>query len=324
MGNIANLQIGAATGDVIGATQGKTTLEPNVFQREQMKDKVQEVLTQIAFKFIKSWDLNNDITIKDIILTGSTAGYNWTKGSDIDLHIVLDLNEVHQNRDIVAKYLNALATLWNAKHKISIFNHPVELYVQDANEPHVSPGIYSLVNQNWIQPPKQEAPIQDTDKLYALASKYNNCLNYLEALYNQGKFEEVYNLAEQFRAYLKYKRASGLYDQGGLNSIENLIFKVLRKGGVLERLSQLQTAAYDNMNTLQQEVAPTELHELVEVLSNPETGYVSKSPDRKRKIAQAIKDVLANRESADVARKSLVEYFNKHQILKAVDRKSVV
>ena len=47
-----------------------------------------------------------DCDVKDITITGSIANFNWSKFSDIDLHILLDLSEIDENTKLVKNILN--------------------------------------------------------------------------------------------------------------------------------------------------------------------------------------------------------------------------
>ena len=54
------------------------------------------------------------VDVTDITLTGSLANYNWSRFSDVDLHIMIDYNEVDDNESLVSEYLSAKKNLWNA------------------------------------------------------------------------------------------------------------------------------------------------------------------------------------------------------------------
>ena len=45
--------------------------------------------------------LDIEFFIHDIILTGSLSNYNWSKYSDVDLHILIDYNETEYNLDLL-------------------------------------------------------------------------------------------------------------------------------------------------------------------------------------------------------------------------------
>ena len=61
----------------------KKTLEPSLWLRDKLNPDVLDAANRIANDFFDSLDLDN-IQIKDIILTGSLASYNWSDVSDFD------------------------------------------------------------------------------------------------------------------------------------------------------------------------------------------------------------------------------------------------
>ena len=65
------------------------TLQPDVWSKDKLNTVVSEKLMQIATKFFEDLNLKG-INIDDITFTGSLANYNWTKYSDVDLHILVD------------------------------------------------------------------------------------------------------------------------------------------------------------------------------------------------------------------------------------------
>ena len=136
----------------------KDSLNMNVWYTEnKIKPEIGSRLIQIALDFMERLEVHSSV-IKDIILTGSLANYNWTQYSDIDLHILLDFGDVNEDTDLVRDYFNTKKADWNKSHQIMIKNHEVEIYVQDINEPHISTGIYSLLEDEWILKPNREAP----------------------------------------------------------------------------------------------------------------------------------------------------------------------
>ena len=91
----------------IESLAGKSYLQPNVwYSKETIRPEVVNKLLMIAYDFFDSLKLK-EVKIHDIILTGSLANYNWTDYSDIDLHIMIDYNEVDENLDLVKDYFDA-------------------------------------------------------------------------------------------------------------------------------------------------------------------------------------------------------------------------
>ena len=60
-------------------------------QVEVMVPKVRERLLEIAYEFIEF--LGVDVIISDVVMTGSLANYNWSKYSDVDLHLIADFEQ---------------------------------------------------------------------------------------------------------------------------------------------------------------------------------------------------------------------------------------
>ena len=226
----------------------KETLNPKIWTNEEPNPEVAEKLLQIANNFWNGLGLKG-VDIVDIIITGSIANYNWTEMSDIDLHILVNFTDVDENMELVDGYFRNVRANWNKTHNIMIKGHEVEVYVQEASEPHVSTGVYSLFRNEWeITPTYQEVTIDE-----AQVSRKADCLmdlvNKVENEYNRGNYPEAYEEALRIRDKIRNFRKCGL-EHGGEFSPENLAFKVLRRNGYLGKLTQIRHDAYDHMMSL--------------------------------------------------------------------------
>ena len=97
----------------------KKELSPDVWEDEDfIKTDLKKNLEKIARDFLDSLGITAEI--KDIIVTGSLANYNWSQFSDVDLHILLDFGEIDENTELVREYFNAKTGLWNKMHNILI------------------------------------------------------------------------------------------------------------------------------------------------------------------------------------------------------------
>ena len=65
--------------------------------------------------------------IVDIRFTGSLANYNWSRYSDIDLHIVVDFSKIDDDADLVKAYFDSERMRWNDRHDIKINGFEVEI-----------------------------------------------------------------------------------------------------------------------------------------------------------------------------------------------------
>lgn len=210
---------------------------------DEIKSDLRKGLMKIAKDYLEFLDI--DIELSDLILTGSLANYNWSKYSDFDLHLLFDFSEVDENIELVKKYLDAKEKVWKLQHDLSLENYPVELYCQDINQKHTSTGIYSIMQNRWIKKPKKENFEPDEDLIKNKARKIMDSIKDLEDDFITnvdseiilGKFDKIWKK-------IKDARQAGLEKEGEY-SIENLIFKLLRRNGYIERLLNIKTKSYD-------------------------------------------------------------------------------
>ena len=127
-------------------------LNPLIWNGDKMKEDVRKILLLNAKRFIEFSDLEN-IKYKDVILTGSMANYNYNDGSDLDIHVIFNFDQISGNEDFISEYLLMKKAIWNDKFSVQVKGHDVELYFQDDKEPHHSTGTYSLYNDEWINKP---------------------------------------------------------------------------------------------------------------------------------------------------------------------------
>lgn len=210
-------------------------------------DKLKENLKEEFLKISKDYldFLEVDIEISDLILTGSLANYNWSDYSDFDVHLVFDFSKIDENVELVKKYLDAQEKVWKFQHDLSIDGYPVELYCQDDNQEHTSTGIYSIMNNEWIKKPKKEDFTPDEDLIKVKARKVMDSIKDLEEDLKTNKDStEILNKLKKVWKKIKDARQSGLEKEGEY-SIENLIFKLLRRNGYIQRLLDVKKEAYD-------------------------------------------------------------------------------
>ena len=216
---------------------------------DKIKPKIAVKLLKIAEDFYKKLDIPADIL--NITLTGSMANYNWTDKSDLDLHILIDYSAVDENTELVKKYLSEAKTNWNRNHEIMIDGHEVEIYVQDINEPHHSTGVYSIMDNDWLIIPEPAEFEVSEDAIEQKYKSIQDTIKMIEKLQKEKKYEEVYGDTDRLKGKIRNYRQSGL-ETGGEFSVENLVFKALRNGGELEKLSDLKREAYDNMMSIKE------------------------------------------------------------------------
>ena len=210
---------------------------------------VKAALMDIVDEFMEGLDM--DLDVKDIIVTGSLANYNWSKFSDIDLHILVDFAEVNDNQEMVKKFFDAVRSNWNKLHNIFVKGHEVEIYVQDEQEPHVSTGVFSLTDDRWLVKPKKVRPAIDRHTATKKMKQFAREVDKLSKVYDNKQYQEAFDLAERLKGKLKRMRQSGL-ERSGIYSPENLAFKMLRRSGDIEQLFSIYTQAYDQIHSVEQ------------------------------------------------------------------------
>ena len=210
-------------------------LNPLIWDGDKMKEDVRKILLLNAKRFIELTDLEN-VKFKDVILTGSMANYNYNDGSDLDVHIVFDFNQISENDNFISEFLLMKKAIWNDRFPIQVKGHDVEMYFQDDSEPHHSTGTFSLYNNDWINKPTKKIVNVDTSNIQLKAADFMNAIDKLIKNSGAEDFLEKYT---KVKDKIKKMRQSGL-ESGGEFSSENLAFKILRNSGYLEKLVDLK------------------------------------------------------------------------------------
>jgi len=227
----------------------KENLNPKIFDGDKhMYEDVRTRLLMIADDFFETLDIGW-VDIDDVILTGSLANYNWSKFSDVDLHILLKFEDVDDNTELVREYFNSKKGLWNEKHNITIKGYDVELYVQDTHESHVSSGVYSVLWNGWVVKPEKGARSIDSKKVEQKVNNIIDSISHSYNIYKNREYDKAIRSIQTLKEKIKKMRQSGL-DREGEYSFENIAFKVLRRMEYLDKLSNIETKAYDSSLTL--------------------------------------------------------------------------
>lgn len=292
-------------------------LNPKIWDKEQkMKPDVKKTLLKIADDYFESLDLPG-VDIEDVTMTGSLANYNWSKYSDVDLHIVVDYNDIPVDEDLVTDFLKSKSSNWNKEHDVTIYGYDVELYVQDINEPHHSTGVYSILKDEWVTKPKKQK-ISFNDK--SVKEKSNRLMDRVEEIYDE--MDDVDNgvtikRVDKLTEKIKKMRQSGL-ETGGEFSVENIVFKVLRRNGMLDRLYDIKTVAYDKSVTLESIIMNERLIDKVKDI-NPK-DYMVKISNSFKKFLEGLKQ---ERKETKEAYALLVDSVKNNKKLTKEERKQI-
>lgn len=226
----------------------KKYLNPVVWKsKDKIRPNIRKELLEIANDI---WaELNVDFDYEDVILTGSLANYNWSSYSDFDLHIILDYSKIDRNIELVDNYLYEVKANWNNTHNITIFGYDVEIFLQNSTAAHVSTGYYSIVNDKWIVVPKPFHVKLDEDAIAQKAEEYMTKIDEIEKESLTEDYDLFKDKLQKVWDKIKKGRQAGL-ESGGELSVENLVFKLLRRNGYIEKLVDMKLKAYDKHRTI--------------------------------------------------------------------------
>lgn len=240
--------------ELLKSFEPQKDLNPKVWEGKKeepkMKSEIRERLLEIAYEFIDFLDI--DIVVSDIILTGSLSNYNWSKYSDFDLHIVTNFQQYNENQvELYEKLFNLKKMLFNQKHDIDIKGYEVELYVQNETESHFSSGVYSVLFDDWANVPKKEDVSVDKELIKEKAKQWMNIIDDLLDAIKDDDISTAKKTIQKYKDKLKKYRTCGLENDGEY-STENLVFKILRRNGYIEKLHDFTTKIIDKKLSMNQ------------------------------------------------------------------------
>lgn len=212
--------------------QTQNILNPLLWVGDQLKPRLAEKFMEIANHFYDFLEINAPII--DVILIGSNSNYNWTKFSDIDLHVIINYLEIGDNLHLVEQYLRAKKSIWNANYPLKYKGMNIELYAQDSNDNlHSTVGVYSIAHDKWIYKPSANIITIDDDIIEEKARPYEFEIDSLKK-----DDPEIQYKIKNILKRLRNLRQAGL-NVAGEYSIENLAYKHLRNKGYLSKLKEL-------------------------------------------------------------------------------------
>jgi hypothetical protein len=235
---------------IVKSFEPKDSLSDQIFEgldgKFSMRDDIRKRLIEISNDFIESFGV--EFFIHDVTLTGSLSNYNWSRYSDVDLHIIIDFDETEYPMNLVKEFFDAKERVWNEKHDIKIKGFDVEVYVQDLKQEHVSSGVYSILHNKWVIEPEINKPNID-DRM--ILQKGEHYAKQIDSLIKKSSKINVLPMIDELRKKIKTFRQSGL-EQGGEYSYENLTFKLLRRNGYFGKLLKLKKDITDKKLSITQ------------------------------------------------------------------------
>jgi predicted nucleotidyltransferase len=241
--------------ELLKSFEPQKELNPKIWENKGKKytinSEVRKKLLETSNLFIDF--LGIDILVTDIIMIGSLTNYNWSKYSDIDLHIVLNYSQFPENtKELYVEFFDLKKIVFNQKHNIKLFGYDVECFVQDETEVAFSSGVYSILYDMWVNEPKKEE-MQNVD-VDLIKEKSKQWMKIIDGVVDNIKDEspdEIKSIVKKYKEKLKKFRSCGL-EKGGEMSVENLVFKLLRRNGYIEKLYNIPTELIDKKLSMNQ------------------------------------------------------------------------
>lgn len=229
-------------------------LNPKFWINNKINSRVRLKLLDLADEFFDNLSVKW-VKPKDIILTGSIANYNWSRYSDVDVHILVDFKEVWDKTEFVRDYFDSKKELWLQEHDgLKIYGFPVEIYVEDSNEENPSSGIYSLNKNKWLVEPNdfQDANLNEEyvkKESARLMTMIDDVEKQLQKEKDNHKLETLSGKVKKIFDRLHKQRQESL-DKHGEYGTYNIIWKVLRRSGHLEKIWDIINTIYNKVNSI--------------------------------------------------------------------------
>ena len=200
-------------------------LNPKIYNEDNtMKPEVLDKLLEIANEFLEYIEL--PLNVVDIEIVGSNASFNYNENSDLDLHIIVNNEVNYVDPNVLRELYNLKKGSFNDKYDLTIYDIPVELYIEDIKDSNATNGRYSILKNEWIKEPEPlhydlpdiSKEVLETENLIAdtiLSEDEQSIIDLINKLYMDRKLGLAYE---------------------GEMSLGNLIFKELRNNGMLQEL----------------------------------------------------------------------------------------
>lgn len=229
-------------------------LNPKFWINDKLNSRIRLKLLDLADEFIDTLAVDW-VKPEDIVLTGSIANYNWSKYSDVDVHILIDYKKVWKKTEFVQDYFDSKKELWTQEHgELRIYGFPVEMYVEDTNADNPSSGVYSLNENKWIKEPNdfQDAELNE-NYIKRISAKIMTAIDNIEDKIKEEKDNhKLETSSEKLKKLFDklHKQRQESLDKHGEMGTYNIIWKVLRRSGYLDKIWDIINNVYNKVNSI--------------------------------------------------------------------------
>lgn len=231
----------------------KKDLNSKFFDGMKLKPRIRKSMLNLFNFMISKLPFENKIQeyILEKNFVGSMTSFQWSDESDIDLHLVVDDEQLAEDHNLDS--IETLQILRNSIKKLNdkfyMLGYQIEFYIQGKNEPFYSDGVYNIEYNTWIKSPtiqkydkekvKEAKELAKSYKKYiskkitSILKKYKKNKKNIENLKND--LDYIKNERERIRE----ERNKAIYIEGS-NSIINMKFSFLRRLGILKKLKDVE------------------------------------------------------------------------------------
>jgi predicted nucleotidyltransferase len=232
----------------------KKELNQKFFNGLKLHNRVRKAMLEIIDYFIKEMPLKYfEEYVVEKNFVGSMAGFQWAEQSDIDLHIIINEEQLAEEHGIDVLELIELTRKVKKlfENRFYLLGYPIELYVQTQSEPFYSNGVYDLEYDTWTKSPEIEEFDEDkVKKAKDLANKYKKYIipklktieKTLKSYQNNREDSKLLDKLRDDAEFLnsEYKELSKKRNdsirQEGETAIFNMEFKFLHRMGTLKKM----------------------------------------------------------------------------------------
>lgn len=211
------------------------TLRPELFniKTNKLKPEARKQVLKIADFWRDKVNIPKS-AVKRVDLVGSSVNYLYHEKSDLDIHLIVDLDKISECEDLLRDYLRSEKKLFQLEYDVTVGGIEAELYAEDQDDPRPAlQARYDATNDKWVNEPDRERipEIDDRD----IQTKAEIYIDRVEDVIGDGinNIDVLNRLKERI---LNLRKLS--LTKGGEYAQDNLVYKVVRGSGSLDRLDR--------------------------------------------------------------------------------------
>jgi hypothetical protein len=214
-------------------------LDPRVVQKSRAL--AEETWRQLAFPGAK---------LVDIVFAGSLADYTYEHDSDVDIHLVLDTSEARAKNDpkVLGAYMAAVNNDLHEPNGVRFLGREVQLTLTDSVDE--LGGIYSVLHDDWVRHPVHEPLSFTAAELRGFAEDFLRQRDALVHAYHAAPMTFDCRRFLGLHGDLRAVRKRALEQGGGVTTLGNMGYRLVRHLGWFDELDRLQNECLDRQHSL--------------------------------------------------------------------------